>query len=233
MENNNKRLERSRTNRVIAGVCAGLADYFKIDIALMRVLFVVATICGSFGFWMYVILWIVVPEENILGPGSSSQQGYGDTIDITPKDEKDDKKSVAVFRHIEHHQLEGAFADLGSADLRVLCPCLVFVVIPEHDLYRMVFVIDILRIPDPEDLPDPEARLCRKQEKKLVPYVVGRADQLADLLFFNRFSAVPFRHQVSAERVDLFMIPDTVQAAVSDRPILQDFDLSLKVVLQL
>ena len=94
MENNDKRLERSRTNRVIAGVCAGLADYFKIDIALMRVLFVVATICGSFGFWMYVILWIVVPEENILGPGSSSQQDYGDTIDITPKDEKDDKKSV-------------------------------------------------------------------------------------------------------------------------------------------
>ena len=84
MENNNKRLERSRTNRVIAGVCAGLADYFNIDIALMRVLFVVATICGSFGFWMYVILWIVVPEENILGPGN--QQTYGDTIDITPKD---------------------------------------------------------------------------------------------------------------------------------------------------
>ena len=94
MENNNKRLERSRTNRVIAGVCGGLADYFKIDIALMRVLFVVATICGSFGFWMYVILWIVVPEENILGPGSSNQQSYGDTIDITPNDEKDDKKSV-------------------------------------------------------------------------------------------------------------------------------------------
>ena len=94
MENNNKRLERSRHNRVIAGVCGGLADYFKIDIALMRVLFVVATICGSFGFWMYVILWIVVPEENILGPGSSNQQSYGDTIDITPNDEKDDKKSV-------------------------------------------------------------------------------------------------------------------------------------------
>lgn len=90
MENENKRLERSRTNRVIAGVCAGLADYFKIDIALMRVLFVVATICGSFGFWMYVILWIVVPEENILGPGSDK---YDDTIDITPNEEpKEERK---------------------------------------------------------------------------------------------------------------------------------------------
>lgn len=95
MENiNNKRLERSRKNRVIAGVCAGLADYFKIDVALMRVLFVVATICGSFGFWMYVILWIVVPEENILGPGYSDERNYGDTIDITPKEDKEKTKSV-------------------------------------------------------------------------------------------------------------------------------------------
>ena len=101
MENNNKRLLRSRNNRVIAGVCAGLADYFKIDIALMRVLFVVATICGSFGFWMYVILWIVVPEEYSLESGNNdrdySQSKYGDTIDITPKDEangKDEKKTV-------------------------------------------------------------------------------------------------------------------------------------------
>lgn len=89
----NKRLERSRTNRVIAGVCAGMASYFNIDIALMRVLFVVAAMCGSFGFWMYVILWIVVPEENILGPGYDEKK-YDDTIDITPKDEKTVNKTV-------------------------------------------------------------------------------------------------------------------------------------------
>ena len=87
-----KVLKRSRTNRVIAGVCAGLAKYFNIDIALMRVLFVVATICGSFGFWMYVILWIVVPEENILGQGGYEQsyekKTYDEPIDITPKEEE-------------------------------------------------------------------------------------------------------------------------------------------------
>ncbi len=94
MENNTKRLERSRTNRVIAGVCGGLADYFKIDIALMRVLFVVATICGSFGFWMYVILWIVVPEEYALGPGNINENSYDDIIDITPNEAREEKKSV-------------------------------------------------------------------------------------------------------------------------------------------
>ena len=92
MENNNKRLERSRTNRVIAGVCAGLADYFNIDIALMRVLFVVATICGSFGFWMYIILWIVVPEEHLLEQ-SKPDNNQGETIDITPKEDKEEKKT--------------------------------------------------------------------------------------------------------------------------------------------
>lgn len=84
MENNTKRLERSRRNRVIAGVCAGLADYFNIDIALMRVLFFVALLCGSFGFWMYIILWIVVPEEYV---------ATGETIDITPKEEPSGNKS--------------------------------------------------------------------------------------------------------------------------------------------
>ncbi len=99
----NKVLYRSRRNRVIAGVCAGLADYFNIDISLMRVLFFVAMLCGSFGFWMYVILWIVVPEENIIGPGTNDQYrsqntNYGETIDITPNEEgepNNEKKSVS------------------------------------------------------------------------------------------------------------------------------------------
>lgn len=89
----NKILQRSRRNRVIAGVCAGLAEYFNIDIALMRVLFFVAALCGSFGFWMYVILWIVVPEENLIGEGYREQTytKKDDPIDITPKEEKEKK----------------------------------------------------------------------------------------------------------------------------------------------
>ena len=83
MENNTKKWERARTNRVVAGVCAGLADYFSINVALMRVLFVVATICGSFGFWLYIILWIVAPEENVLGQGYAAQDA---SVDITPNE---------------------------------------------------------------------------------------------------------------------------------------------------
>jgi phage shock protein C len=58
-----RRLYRSRTNRKLAGVCGGLAQYFNIDATLIRVLFVVFTLLGGPGLVVYVVLWIVVPEE--------------------------------------------------------------------------------------------------------------------------------------------------------------------------
>lgn len=98
----NKILQRSRRNRVVAGVCAGLAQYFNIDIALMRVLFVVAALCGSFGFWMYVILWIVVPEENILEQGFDSQAFTmnDEPIDITPKENPKPRNGAMIASFI-------------------------------------------------------------------------------------------------------------------------------------
>jgi len=71
------KLYRSRENRMIAGVCGGLGEYFQIDPVLIRVLFVVATFGGGIGFLGYIVLWIVIPEkpqpaaegaENILSP---------------------------------------------------------------------------------------------------------------------------------------------------------------------
>lgn len=58
-----RRLYRSRTNRNLAGVCGGLAQYFNTDATLMRVLFVVLALLGGPGLVIYLVLWIVVPEE--------------------------------------------------------------------------------------------------------------------------------------------------------------------------
>jgi len=45
-------------------VCAGLANYFDIDVTLVRVLFVAALFLGfSLGFWVYLILWIIAPKD--------------------------------------------------------------------------------------------------------------------------------------------------------------------------
>jgi len=48
---------------MIAGVCGGIAEYFKIDPTIVRVIAVILLIAGSAGFWAYLILWIVVPKN--------------------------------------------------------------------------------------------------------------------------------------------------------------------------
>lgn len=63
-----RKLYRSRTNRTIAGVCGGLAQYFNADTTLIRVLFVALALLGGPGLVIYVVMWILVPEEP-LGDG--------------------------------------------------------------------------------------------------------------------------------------------------------------------
>lgn len=59
-----KRLYRSTTDRKIAGVCGGLAEYFNIDPVIVRIIAVILLLPGGLpGFLPYVILWIVVPEK--------------------------------------------------------------------------------------------------------------------------------------------------------------------------
>jgi phage shock protein C len=58
-----RKLYRSKTNRKLAGVCGGLAQYFNIDATVIRVLFVVLAILGGSGLLLYLALWIIVPKE--------------------------------------------------------------------------------------------------------------------------------------------------------------------------
>ncbi len=60
----NRKLMRSRYDKVIGGVCGGLAKYLNVDPLLVRIIMLVLLLCGSFGFWLYIILWIVVPMED-------------------------------------------------------------------------------------------------------------------------------------------------------------------------
>ncbi|MCH7513348.1 MAG: PspC domain-containing protein [Bacteroidetes bacterium] len=64
MNMTSKKLMRSRS-KVIAGVCAGLADYFGWDPALVRVLYLLISIFSAAfpGILVYIILWIVMPQE--------------------------------------------------------------------------------------------------------------------------------------------------------------------------
>ncbi|MFV0553278.1 MAG: PspC domain-containing protein [Mangrovibacterium sp.] len=57
-----KKLYRSQ-NKMIAGVCAGVAEYFNIDPTIVRLAFAFSLIFVGFGFWAYIIAWIIMPER--------------------------------------------------------------------------------------------------------------------------------------------------------------------------
>ena len=69
-----KRLYRSHDGRVVAGVCAGLADYFGVDPTLVRLAFALFTVFGGAGILLYLCAWIVIPEEG--GDGSSIAESF-------------------------------------------------------------------------------------------------------------------------------------------------------------
>jgi phage shock protein C len=59
---NGRQLTRSQTNKRIAGVCGGIAEYFDIDPTLVRIVFVAASLLGGPGLLLYLVLWIVLPR---------------------------------------------------------------------------------------------------------------------------------------------------------------------------
>ena len=59
-----KKLTRSRSDKKLAGVCAGLANYFGLDVTIVRIIYVCATLFTAFaGGILYIILMILMPEE--------------------------------------------------------------------------------------------------------------------------------------------------------------------------
>lgn len=58
-----KKLQRNEQDKMLAGVCAGLADYFDVDVTWIRIAFVVAVLAGFSGVLAYIILWIAVPAK--------------------------------------------------------------------------------------------------------------------------------------------------------------------------
>lgn len=57
-----KRLFKSRNNKMICGVCAGIADYFNIDPTIVRVLWAVLALAAGSGILAYIICAIIMPE---------------------------------------------------------------------------------------------------------------------------------------------------------------------------
>jgi len=70
-----KRLMRPRTDRKIAGVCAGFAEYFDIDVTVVRLVWLIVALMTGVGLLAYPIAWIVMPEEPLLISAPTAAQG--------------------------------------------------------------------------------------------------------------------------------------------------------------
>ena len=79
------RLYRSRTDRMIAGVCGGLGEYFGIDSTLVRLFFVIATIfTGGLMILVYLIMWALVPEEPFGFPKTTPPEEMAGSMSPNP-----------------------------------------------------------------------------------------------------------------------------------------------------
>ncbi|MGB9824932.1 MAG: PspC domain-containing protein [Candidatus Hydrothermia bacterium] len=62
-----RKLRRKRTGRVLGGVCAALADYFQIDVSIIRLVMVLLALYSGAGILFYILAWIIIPEEEVSG----------------------------------------------------------------------------------------------------------------------------------------------------------------------
>lgn len=92
-----KRLYKSSTDKMISGVCGGLADYFNVDVTIVRLVFAIAFFGYSFGFWLYFGLALLLPsdyqvkrryqDEANFYAKRFQQKNTGNRKDVTPHDD--------------------------------------------------------------------------------------------------------------------------------------------------
>ena len=99
--NENKRLYRDGDNEILGGVAYGLGNYFGIDPAIIRVLFILSIFIGGFGILAYLILWVSIPEAKTVGE-KMNMKGYPLTLENIEKfikeklSKKDGEENVFV-----------------------------------------------------------------------------------------------------------------------------------------
>lgn len=86
-----KKLYRSVTDKMVGGVCGGLAEYFAIDPVIVRLIFVLAVIFYGSGILAYIILWIIIPQKPYIITPFNPEQPKGESTSST--DEKKDENA--------------------------------------------------------------------------------------------------------------------------------------------
>jgi phage shock protein PspC (stress-responsive transcriptional regulator) len=74
-----RKLIRPRLGRKIAGVCLGFAEYFDIDVTLVRVVWLIVACMTGIGFFSYPIAWVIIPEEPLMLEAPSGSPSVPET----------------------------------------------------------------------------------------------------------------------------------------------------------
>ncbi len=86
-----KKLYRSTTDKKLAGVCGGIAEYFAIDSTLIRLAWVLLTIFAGLSIWLYVIAAIIMPENPGYTPYSDVNNQQNPYNNQNPYDNQDNR----------------------------------------------------------------------------------------------------------------------------------------------
>ena len=102
--NDNKRLFRSQDS-IIAGVCAGLAEYFGLDTSLVRIGTLILILFGGLSLWIYIILWLIVPKA----PKAQMRKGILEycILAILSREDSYAPKIIAELKQAEMIVVEG------------------------------------------------------------------------------------------------------------------------------
>lgn len=103
-----KKLYRSVTDKMIGGVCGGIAEYFEIDPVIVRLIFVLAVIFGGSGILAYIILWIIIPQKPfIITPFNQDKPG---TTTGNATDDKQKTENQFQMNSVKHKTDRSIFA---------------------------------------------------------------------------------------------------------------------------
>jgi phage shock protein PspC (stress-responsive transcriptional regulator) len=89
---------------MLGGVCGGLGEYLNIDPTLIRLIFIILFFSGGIGFWLYIFLWIFIPEEGYEQEFHFSADEIGERVKIMG----DDFRSAVTQPHPQAGLLVGA-----------------------------------------------------------------------------------------------------------------------------
>ncbi len=103
----NERLYRTNQDKIIGGVCGGLAEFFKIDPIIIRVFFVLWVIIGEWGVLAYFLLWMIIPPQQYEGANFQMNE-FGARFQLIGHDIRD------MFQHPSSQMLTyGGVALIG------------------------------------------------------------------------------------------------------------------------